>query len=527
MRNSAHEQLLAKLIEEECPAIPYTLSHEINPIVREYRRASSTAIDASLKPVMSEHFRSVESDLREAGFSGELIVVTCAGGAMLLADAAARPIYAIDSGPSVAPVAARFLSRAEGDAPAVIVCDAGGTTFDVSLLRHGVISRTRERWLGPPFQGHMLGLSAVDVNSVGAGGGSIAWVDEGGLLHVGPQSAGATPGPASFGQGGSAATVTDAAVALGYFQPDTFLAGRIHLDREAAINALDEHVAAPLGLDVLEAARAVLQLANETMVISIRDVTVNRGVDPRDCVLLAGGGAGGLGAAPIARSLGSDHVLVPASAGTLSAFGAVVSELVWETSASGILRASSFDFAFAEALLEALDARLSDVARRLAAHRVRVTELSREYHVAARYASQVWDLDVPLENGRLDDGALAEVVRRFHDLHEAAFAVSQQEEDVEFQHWHGRLIGTLATPDLPIRSETTTPVTFSRLASFEGFGELETTFYDGTTLPAGMLIAGPAVIVEPTATLVVTPADRVQVTRYGNYRVDVSAATAT
>lgn len=223
--NPANEAAMGRLIEEEMPGLPYTLSHRLNPIIREYRRASSTAIDASLKPLMSNHLQEMESDLRSAGFRGELLVATSFGGVMHLPDVVERAILLVKSGPSMAPVAGRSYGQAEAGRREIIVCDTGGTSFDVSLVRDGMVKFTRETWLGERFTGHITGLASVDVASIGAGGGSIAWIDSGGLMRVGPQSAGSEPGPACYGRGGVASTVTDAAVVLGYIDPGYCLGG--------------------------------------------------------------------------------------------------------------------------------------------------------------------------------------------------------------------------------------------------------------------------------------------------------------
>ncbi|MDX6563476.1 MAG: N-methylhydantoinase, partial [Gaiellales bacterium] len=223
----ARELRVGELLDELLPGVPYTLSHRLNPVIREYRRASSTAIDASLMPLMQAHLPELEQDLRDAGFTGELLAATSFGGVMHLRDLAARPINAVKSGPALAPVAAKHYAGVEGKGDNIIACDTGGTSFDVSLVRDGLIKFTRETWLGGRFVGHMTGMSSVDVRSIGAGGGSIAWMDPGGLLRVGPHSAGAYPGPACYGRGGENPTVTDAALVLGYLDPEYFLGGRM------------------------------------------------------------------------------------------------------------------------------------------------------------------------------------------------------------------------------------------------------------------------------------------------------------
>ncbi len=217
--NDAHERRIGELIEELLPGTPYTLSAVANPSVREYRRASAASIDASLKPLMAAHLGNLRADLTAAGFDRDLLVVTSEGAVLDVADVLGRPVLTINSGPSMAPLVG---AAAAPEAEVVVVCDMGGTTFDVSLVERGRVRHTREAWLGEQFVGHLTGLSSVAVQSIGAGGGSIAWIDSGGLLRVGPQSVGSDPGPAAYGRGGTLPTVTDACVVLGYLDADTF-----------------------------------------------------------------------------------------------------------------------------------------------------------------------------------------------------------------------------------------------------------------------------------------------------------------
>src|SRR5438132_1290447 len=251
--NPAHELRVGELLEREWPEVPFTLSHRLNPIIREYRRASSTAIDASLKPLMQAYLRTMERDLRRAGLEGHIFIATSFGGAWRPQEVVERPIYSVGSGPSMAPVAALTYAKAERSAESadLIVCDTGGTTFDVGLVSAGEINYAAETWLGGRWIGHITGIRAVDVKSIGAGGGSIVWIDPGGLLRVGPRSAGADPGPACYGRGGTEPTVTDAAVMLGYLDPGFFLGGRLTLDADAARRAVAT-IAERMGMSVEE-----------------------------------------------------------------------------------------------------------------------------------------------------------------------------------------------------------------------------------------------------------------------------------
>ena len=233
--NGAHEARIGELLAEHLPAVPVTLSHRLNPVIREYRRASSAAIDASLKPLMQTFLQTLDDDLRVAGFAGNVLISTSFGGSWPTEQVVARPIYSVGSGPAMAPVAGVAYSASEPDlGSGLLVCDTGGTTFDVSLVSEGKIHTSDETWLGGKWTGHITGTRAVDVSSIGAGGGSIIWIDEGGLLHVGPRSAGSDPGPACYGRGGALPTITDAALVLGFLDPDAFLGGRLVLDRGAA-----------------------------------------------------------------------------------------------------------------------------------------------------------------------------------------------------------------------------------------------------------------------------------------------------
>ena len=238
--NPAHELRMGAMLDEYLPNIPYTLSHRLNPSLREYRRASSAAIDASLKPLMQAYMGNLTARLKDAGFGGRVLIVTSQGGVMDAADIAAAPIHLINSGPSMAPISGRYFAMCDEGFDTAVIADTGGTTYDVSLVRRGRIPWTSETWIGEPHRGHMTGFPSVDVKSIGSGGGSIAWVDDGGMLHVGPNSAGAVPGPACYGQGGADPTVTDAALVLGYLDAGFFLGGSMTLDPSAARTALEE-----------------------------------------------------------------------------------------------------------------------------------------------------------------------------------------------------------------------------------------------------------------------------------------------
>ena len=303
----AHERRVGEILAARLPDVPVTLSHQLNPALREYRRAISAALDASLKPLMNRYLAGLTQSMREAGFGGRILVLTSQGGMVDIDEVQRAPILAINSGPSMAPIAGARLAAADTPNKDAIIFDTGGTTFDVSLVRQGRVPFTHETWLGRPLQSDLTGFPSVDVRSIGAGGGSIAWVEKGRVLRVGPQSAGAVPGPACYAAGGQYATVTDAALVLGYIDPSFFLGGRIRLDRNAAMAAVQRDVAGPFAMTLEAAASAIMSVWSENMVQAISDITVNQGIDPARAVIVGGGGAAGLNALTIAERLAASN----------------------------------------------------------------------------------------------------------------------------------------------------------------------------------------------------------------------------
>jgi N-methylhydantoinase A len=501
--NPAHELALGRLLERHLPAVPYTLSHALNPTLREYRRASCAAIDASLKPLMTSYLHGLEARLRRSGFAGRLLMVTSAGGVIDAEDMAAAPIHSVNSGPAMAPVAGRHYAGLDGSSDTAVVADTGGTSYDVALVRRGRIPVTRETWLGIEYEGHITGFPAVDVRSVGAGGGSIAWIDTGGLLHVGPQSAGAEPGPVCYGRGGTAPTVTDAAVALGYIDPAYFLGGAMRLDSGAAHAAIEERIAVPLGLEVPEAAAGIMAVATERMIQSIEEITVNQGVDPRTAVLIGGGGAAGLNAVAIARRLGSPRIVIPQAGAVLSARGALMSDLVSEAAAAFFTGSDDFDYAGAERILADLRARCLAFARRAAP----ASEAELEFIAEARYRHQVWQLDVAVPDGRLGSAEdLARLVEAFHAVHEQVYAVRDERAVIEVVNLRVRVTCSLVggAPDTLLLETSNTPAQRRRVY-FGGTESVDTEVWRLEGLAPGMAVRGPAILESSFTTIVVEP----------------------
>lgn len=503
--NPAHELRISELIEQHAPGIPYTLSHQLNPIVREYRRACSTVLDASLKPLMTTYLDALKNRLEDEGLAGRLLIVTSGGGVMDSADAAAAPVHIIGSGPAMAPIAGRdVVDRTTGD-QTVLVADTGGTSYDVGVVRDGDVLSTREAWLGKSYLSHMTGLPSIDIKSVGAGGGSIAAVEAGGLLSVGPRSAGAYPGPVCYGQGGIEPTVTDAAVVLGYLDPEYFLGGRVALDIGASERAIEEKIARPLGFSTLQAAAAIMRLATEHMVRAIEDTTVQQGIDPSAAVLVAGGGAGGFNAIDIASRLRCKSAVIPDTGSVLSAAGAAISDLRSDFAAACPTTTQDFDFEGVESVIDRLVERARDFIWSTGV----ANELSNIRLIAdARYPHQVWEVEVPLPTLKISTNAdIAALADTFHKMHEKLFAISDPSSVVEVVGWRVRASCQTRTAPLGrVESGTSRPRSRrSRPVYFHDHGLVEALVLSYDELAPADVIEGPAIVETPVTVVVVNP----------------------
>ncbi len=519
--NPAHELRVGELLAEHLPDVPFTLSHQLNPTLREYRRASATVIDASLKPLMFEYLNGLTARLRSAGFEGRTLMVTSSGGIMDAEAVARAPIHAINSGPAMAPVAGRYYAARDFANAVAIVADTGGTTFDVSVVRDGRIPWTRETWIGQPFRGHMTGFPSIDIKSIGAGGGSIAWVDSGGILQVGPQSAGSTPGPVAYGRGGTEPTVTDCALVLGYIDPDFFLGGAMALDRESAARQLRLKVAEPLGLGVEEAASSVLKLSTEKMVGAIEGITINQGIDPTKAILIGGGGAAGLNAVAVGRRLHCAGVLIPEAGAVLSAAGALMSELSSDYAQLQFTTSRNFAAEKINSVLAALKRRclefLSGAGRGAISHRI-------EFSVEARYPHQIWEIDVPipLELEAVETKAdLTRLTDAFHEMHRRIFEICDRDSDVEFVTWRAKVSCQLkeaTSGNLP-RAGDFAKQRAKRDVYFSETGWRQVAVHRLEAMQEGSRVTGPAIIESSFTTVVVDPNTVAQRTRAGGLQV--------
>ncbi|MCL6284161.1 hydantoinase/oxoprolinase family protein [Ruegeria sp. 2012CJ41-6] len=436
--NPSHELRVAEILAEELPGIPVTLSHEINPMPREYKRVIAAAIDASIRPIVQTYIKRLETALTSGGFHGELLLANCIGGMMPLSEMLQKPIYSVMSGPTLAPMAALALS----DEPDIIVGDMGGTTFDVSALRGHQLIITPDSMI----HDDSLGIPKVDVRSVGAGGGSIASVDIGGLLHVGPQSAGARPGPACYGQGGLAPTVTDANVVLGIVDPDYFLGGKMKLDTDAAIAAVSQ-IASALGIGVQEAAWSIYTTANHNMVSAIEEITVREGLNPRESFFVCGGGATAIHIAEMVDILGLTSYMIPRFMAGLSAFGGLISDICREDNAVFLTSDAAFNAKGVTATLGFLTQRGTSF---FDGAGVAGENRSFEFSFRGRYEFQSFEIEVPFDapGGQVTADMLPDLVEAFHQMHERIYSIRSDNDTVEFVAWKSRAVGKRDGQDL-------------------------------------------------------------------------------
>jgi N-methylhydantoinase A len=505
--NDAHERRMASILREEGVDRELSLSSDVLPEIREYERTLATAINAALKPVMTRYLGRLEDGIASVGIPAAMRVMQSNGGVASAAAARERPVNTLLSGPAAGVRGAAHVAGAAGFDD-VLTMDMGGTSCDVSLVQDGDPVVSTEGSVGD----YPVNVPMVDVHTIGAGGGSIAWVDDGGSLRVGPRSAGADPGPICYGRGGTEPTVTDAHLLLGRIDPDAFFAESA--DTAAVRDAVRERLAEPLGLSVDAAAQGILDVANANMERALRVVSVERGHDPRDLSLVAYGGAGPLHAAELAAELDVPRVVVPRSAGVLSALGLLISDVVYEDGVSAVRPWADVEPADLTDRFESLAAGRRD---RLADEGYPPERRRFQRAVDLRYRGQSFDLRVPIPDGHLDDDALATVADRFHERHEQRYGHASPDEPIELVTLRLRSRGLVDPPELSVTEGSTDgaePRT-TRTASFDG-DTLETPVYDRAGLDPGATFDGPAVVEGTESTVVVPPGATATVDDLGN-----------
>ena len=510
--NAAHERQMRDILLERIPDAHVMLSGETRPLFREHGRFVTTAVSAALKPVMAAYFEHLLARLTDQGFRGSLLILKSSGGVMGMDLAKEHPEELLESGPAGGVAYAGYLAETTRER-SIICADMGGTSFDVSIVEDGKGLVTREYEL--EFEMPII-LPMLDIHSVGAGGGSIGWVDTGGSLRVGPRSAGSQPGPACYGTGGSEPTVTDANLLLGRLEPT--LGGKINLDRAAAERAMD-NVAGRLGLSSVETADAMVRISCEIMAQAVKKVIINRGRDPRDFVLTSFGGAGPMHACFVARAMDIPKVVVPAAAGVASAFGATVMDLRQDV--------ERFLYApVAEVDLERLNATYAELEQtaldRLARDNVDAGNAALHRTAQMRYVGQTYEIETPIPEGPLSRDSLAEIAAAFHAAHKQEHGVSSDIFEPAFVSLS--VAATAPTAAVPaytrpagenvVAMKNTRPVYFA--------GEwLDCPVYNGQILAPGHRTEGPAILEYLDSVAVLPPGARATVDSHGNLIIDV------
>jgi N-methylhydantoinase A len=515
--NPDHERRTREIVLEEFPDVEHiSLSHEVMPRGPEFERVSTTLVNAYVAPRIAHYTGHLQDELRRAGYGGPLLIMQATGGVMPPDYVARRAVTLLASGPTGGVMGATLAAN-RADAGDFVAVDMGGTSFDICLVRHGQPQiKTDWNWR----YRYYIGLPMVDVQSVGAGGGSIARVRQGALL-VGPESAGSTPGPVCYGRGGERPTVTDADAVLGYLPVDGFAGGRMHLDVAGAANAIRTHVAEPLGSETLDAAWGIQRIVNANMANATRKVLASHGADARDLSLIAYGGNGAVHACAIARELGISKILVPKAAPAFSALGVLVADYVVDLVRSYVTPLSQVDLGRVHALMSELD---GEVTKELEPAGLDAAETVTMLYVQMCYPGQNFDMSVPVPEGvALDEPGLLDLAERFHDQHERerGFCFRSQQPLVRGVRVTAR--GFTPKPDHFAEPGTVSDAPLAVKGTRPAYwGEwVDTPVYDGGQLGPGARINGPALIEEPFTVVVLPPNTTAQLDTYGNYVIEL------
>ena len=496
-KNAVHEQATRDRLAERMPGVSVSLSSDVFPEIKEYERVSTTVVNAYVRPVVEHYLRRLGERLGTAGYSGAVLIILSHGGVAPIDEAVRLAAATVLSGPAGGVAGARHGASLVG-AMNLVPFDMGGTSTDISLIANGVPALSNTKGIA----GQRIALQSLDIGSIGAGGGSLATIDSGGILKVGPESAGAVPGPACYGKGGLGVTVTDASVVLGFLDPGNFLGGTARLDLAAAEAALDR-LAEQLSVDRAQAAEGVHRVINTHMAEGIRLVSVRRGVDPRRFALLSFGGAAGIHITDIARQLEIRRIFVPRTAAVLSAWGMLTTDLRYEVSRTHIGDTGMLDADEVRGVYHAMEAEGRDRLRAAFEGHVSVRRSA-----DMRYGEQIFEIDVSLDNldfSRSD--LMPEIERRFHERHEALFTYSLPDQEVVLVN--GRLAAIGELPSLPREPLTVdrapAPPRGRRQIYLSGW--LEAPVFNLDTLAPGQTITGPAVVESDTTTIVLRNGD--------------------
>ena len=506
--NSAHERRVAEIVSREHPEALVSVSSEVLPVFREYERCVTTLLNAYVMPAVSTYVERLEQRTRACGIAAPLMLMKSSGGVTSTLGARRKPVETALSGPAAGAVGAAFVGASAGFGN-LLTNDIGGTSADIALIQNGVPRLTTTSAIG----GWRVGLPMVDIMTIGAGGGSIARVSKAGGLVVGPESAGAQPGPVCYLRGGTEPTVTDAHVVLGHLPP-YLLGGSFTLDVQAAREAIVQRIARPLGMSVEAAARGILDVLDNNMVGAMRVVSVERGVDPAELVFLPFGGAGPLHGSSLARLIGCKTILIPPAPGVLSALGLLVSNLRAEFARTCVQRAGHYD---SKQLASVFDELTAEAVAWLDAEEVPTRSRVLLKQASLRYKDQGFELDVPW-SGNVDDAALAGVIDGFHDAHERIYSFALRDMPVEIVTLRVDAVGMLpkvTMRELSAGGKAAAAIVGSQRISFAS-GAVDVPIYDRGKLGAGVRVKGPAVITQLDSTTLLLASQVAEVHKFGS-----------
>jgi N-methylhydantoinase A len=509
-----HERRTAAIIHSEFPEAYVTLSIDVLPQIREYTRTSTTVVNAYVGPIIKRYVERMEGFLRVLGYQHQVRYMQSNGGLTSGRFLMNKGIYALNSGPAAGPNAGLFFGEAFGTRN-IITVDMGGTSFDISLSKEGKTNIAKDF----DFLRYRIGIPMLQVETLGAGGGSIAFVNKMGLLQVGPESAGAQPGPAAYGRGGKRPTVTDALVVLGYLNQEALLGGRLKIDAEAARRVVTESVAAPLKLSLEQAALGIFKVVNANMVSGIRRVSIEQGYDPRDFVLVVGGGAGPAHAGMLAGELGIRTILIPKVSSAFCAFGEIISDMKHNYLSSCVSRLDRMEYARVNDLFAEMEAQGK---QELAEAGVPSAEIAMRRSLDMRYVDQIHECQVEIPAEHLSPQNIGAIAETFHRRHEELFTYAERDNLIEIINIESTAIGRVPRPQLPALTSGDADPAPARVGERNAFFEEQNAYaptpvYDGAKLLVGNVVSGPAIVEEVTTAIVVFPGWRMRLDEPGMY----------
>ena len=512
--NPSHEIIAEKIVREMMPNAFITVGSRLYPQIREYTRTSTAVTNAYLSPTLKSYVSAINEYFISLGGENNVRYFQSNGGLATGDVMTDRSVYAINSGPASAPIAGLSIAN-PFKYKNVITVDMGGTSFDITLTKGGSTNLNKN----VDFLRYRIGVPMIHVETLGAGGGSIAWIDEMGLLQVGPQSAGANPGPACYSKGGEKPTVSDANLVLGYLNPDGLIGGKLPLNYENAFNSIEKNIAKPLGIEVEKAAYGIFTIVNSNMVNGIRRVTVERGYDPRDFVLVAGGGATGAHITALAKEMGIDTVIVSKLSSGLCAYGQIISDVKYNymatipTRLDSIKAAEKINKTFKEIESKGIEHLNKDGFEEKKINTYRSLEM--------RYVGQIHECTVNIDFFEITEETLQNIKEAFHNRHEELYTYSEKDSPVELVNIESTIYGRIDRPnysELENKGQINDALKISRNLIFSEKGNaLKTPVYDGNKLSPGNLIDGPAVVEEDTTTLVIENGWFLELHKSGTY----------